>query len=63
MAHVFLVAFEVDVEGGDRDAAQDYLIGALASLRVGREDNIESWWVAEDDRRDGSDNASARFIR
>jgi hypothetical protein len=60
MAHVFLVAFEVDVAGGDRDAAEDYLIGALVSLRAGREDKIESWRM--DEWTSGVEGANERGV-
>lgn len=55
--HVILVAF--DVLAYSREQAHQRLLEAL-----GRPDNnpIESWWVAEDDRTDGSDNDSAVFV-
>ncbi len=55
--HVILVA--ISVEAPSREAAHDLVHTAMAEVRTG----VESWWVAEDDRRDGSDNDSAVFVR
>jgi len=62
MEHVFIVAFVVN--GTSRDATQDALIGLLADRMLGpsTDEVIDSWWVAEDDRRDGSNCESAVFI-
>lgn len=53
--HVILVAFTV--EAPSRENAQRLLFEELPT--PGRP--ITSWWVAEDDRIDGSDNDSAVF--
>jgi len=54
--HVILVAFSV--EAPSRTEAQEMLLPALP--RPGA--IVTSWWVAEDDRIDGSDNDSAVFV-
>jgi hypothetical protein len=54
--HVFLVA--VTVEAEDRETAERHLHTVLPT--PGEE--VESWWIAEDDRRDRSDNDSAVFV-
>lgn len=56
--HTILVA--VTVETHDRAQAHDRLMRILP--RPGGVPWLESWWVAEDDRRDGSDNDSAVFV-
>lgn len=62
--HVILVAVSVVAE--TRESAELYLHHRLP--RPGDElpetggTYVESWWVAEDDRRDGSDNDSAVFV-
>lgn len=64
---VFLVAFGVS-GAASRDAAQDLLMAELQSrLPLGAGPlnataYVEEWWVAENDRRDGSDNRSATFV-
>ena len=61
--HTILVA--VTVEGTSRQAAEAHLRRGLVDLFVNdpREGaSITSWWVAEDDRGDGSDNDSACFV-
>jgi hypothetical protein len=62
MEHVFIVA--IVVNGTTRDATQDALIGLLAERMLGpsTDDVIDSWWIAEDDRRDGSNCESAVFV-
>jgi len=59
--HVILTAF--DVKGADRPAAHRALQERLVPLLESQDPTspIESWWVAEDDRLDGSDNDSATF--
>lgn len=55
--HIILVAFEVNAHS--RRQAHTRLMEHLGSpdhVSVG------AWWVAEDDRRDGSDNDSAVFV-
>lgn len=49
--HVILVACVVEAD--TRDAAQDVVMALLP---------FNEWWIAEDDRRDGSDNDSAVFV-
>lgn len=61
-AHVILVAFEVAAD--TRDAAQDALMDRMVPMLQSRDETspVESWWIAEDDRRDGSDAHSAVFV-
>jgi len=72
--HIFLVAFCITDER-ERDAAQHLLINRLVRLlgderqlqamadESGKEvPRLDSWWVAEDDRLDRSDNDSAVFV-
>lgn len=58
----FLVAFEV--KGKDRRLAELALHGKLVPILESKDPSspVESWWVAEDDRQDGSDNGSAIFV-
>lgn len=58
MTHVIMVAFEV--EGTDWEDAQRNLMAALPRPWYTR--GIECWWIAEDERYDGSDNDSAVFV-
>lgn len=60
--HVRLVAFEVHGDTiAEADAAlQSKLHGILKMNDPASA--IECWWVAEDDRTDGSDNDSAVFV-
>lgn len=64
--HVILVAFCVDDD--DWASAQTTLMQALISQgsmikkQVDAGGPITSWWIAEDDRLDGSDNDSAVFV-
>jgi hypothetical protein len=64
-AHVFLVAFEVESdEPQTRDDAQLALIAGLVAARSKLHDHANtSWWIAEPDRLDGSDNDTASFDR
>lgn len=59
--HIILVAF--DVSGTSRADAERRL---TAMLPKPSDDNpprgLDSWWIAEDDRHDGSDNDSAVFV-
>lgn len=57
--HVFLVA--VSVVSQDRDDAQMKLMEELKII-LQPENPIECWWIAEDDRLDGSDCDSAIFV-
>lgn len=60
--HIILVAFEVDAD--NRIHAEQVVRTAMPI--PGRQHvfgSLESWWVAEDDRHDGSDNDSAVFVR
>ena len=56
--HIILVAF--DVYGDTRGEAEEWLYAHLP--KPGLQRGLDSWWVAEDDRRDGSDNHSAVFV-
>lgn len=58
MTHVIMVAFEV--EGTDWKNAQTNLMATLPTPWHSR--FIECWWIAEDERYDGSDNDSAVFV-
>lgn len=66
-AHTILIAFVV--HGTDRADAQRELMLRLPDPvsdkywpSVGPHEVIDSWWIAEDDRIDGSDNDSAVFV-
>jgi hypothetical protein len=70
--HVFLVAFDI-TECTDREDAQRWLMSRLGEMLTVEHfyhqthpdsilPHIDSWWVAEDDRLDGSDNDSAVFV-
>jgi hypothetical protein len=57
-----LVSFAV---WGDSDAdAQDRLMRSLPRPESdnGPDNGIDCWWIAEDNRHDGSDNDSAVFV-
>jgi hypothetical protein len=61
--HVILVA--VSVTAPTREIAEAHLHIALPRptyIPEGTAAFVDSWWVAEDDRRDGSDNDSAVFV-
>lgn len=58
MTHVILVAFEV--EGTDWHDAQMNLIDTLPKPSATH--SVECWWIAEDERYDGSDCDSAVFV-
>jgi hypothetical protein len=55
-----LVAFEV--YGGTREEAEAALTPQLQPVLASNGGPAECWWVAEDDRHDGSDNDSAVFV-
>lgn len=55
--HIRLVAFEVE---GDTPADADKVLMPALTPLVGTV--VECWWVAEDDRTDGSDRDSAVFV-
>lgn len=59
-AHTILVAFTVHAP--DFIAAQSQLMRQLPSPGHPGVDGIDSWWIAEDGRIDGSDNDSAVFV-
>jgi len=67
MEHVFLVAVEVNGDA-DREKVEKYLHERLPLDREGAPDGdpdgtyVESWWIAEDERYDRSDNDSAVFV-
>ena len=56
--HTILVAFTV--EAPTRGQAHDELMQYMPLVDYSP---ITSWWVAEDDRQDRSDNDSAVFVR
>lgn len=64
--HVILVAFQVTADS--REEAEQSLLMVLPRPKgLPRGDMpghgfLECWWVAEDDRHDGSDNDSAVFV-
>lgn len=66
MEHIILVAFSVTAP--DRAQAENLLTMSLpqprdlTSTHSATTVTLESWWVAEDDRQDGSDNDSAVFV-
>lgn len=58
--HVILVAFQVSGQDS-MQAAQQYLFDhVLPDVR--NHDHLECWWVAMDERWDGSDCESAMFV-
>lgn len=59
-AHTILVAFCVNAD--TREAAQRLLMRRLPRCDADFHTTIDSWWIAEDDRVDGSDNDSAVFV-
>lgn len=56
--HVVLVAFQV--ESRSNLVAQAEVMKALKNLVP--QGLVVAWWIAEDDRTDGSDNDSAVFV-
>lgn len=59
-AHTILVAFTVDAPTWAQ--AQRLLIDRLPSPGSAGYEAIDSWWIAEDERYDRSDNDSAVFV-
>ena len=55
--HVILVAVVVDADS--RKEAEEHLYTVMPNPR---KDEVDSWWVAEDERYDRSDNDSAVFV-
>lgn len=55
--HIILVAFTVN--GESMKDAQGVLMDSLTNID---HPSVQEWWVAEDERYDGSDNSSAIFI-
>ena len=59
-----LVAF--CVQATDREAAMDQVMGFLPrearDPEIWEQAGLDCWWIAEDDRTDGSDNDSAVFV-
>lgn len=61
--HTFLVAIEVEADDDlTRADAERYLHGRLPDRGGITPLTVASWWIAEDDRLDGSDNDSAIFV-
>lgn len=63
--HVILVAFDVLAE--TRHKAQVLLMERMTGVRgpfhlTANHPLVDSWWIAEDDRADGSDSDSAVFV-
>lgn len=58
--HVILVAFQVEAETSE--GAQQDLMRWLPKPGDPDRDGLSCWWIAEDDRIDGSDNDSAIFV-
>lgn len=58
--HTILVAFTVYAPTWEQ--AQARLMRQLPSPDHPGVDGIDSWWIAEDERYDGSDNDSAVFV-
>lgn len=62
--HIILVAFTV--EAADRAEAHDTLrrmLNPVLDSQIESTSVATEWWVAEDDRTDGSDRDSAVFVR
>lgn len=59
-AHTILVAFTVHAP--TMEQAQARLMGRLPNPEADGHEVIDSWWIAEDERYDGSDNDSAVFV-
>ena len=60
-SHIVLVAFEVP--GDTTQEAQATLLPQLQPVLASKGGPVECWWVADDERYDGSDNDSAVFVR
>lgn len=60
MEHVILVAFTIEADSYRR--AQHVLMPGLQLFLSSHDGPAESWWIAEDERYDGSDNDSAVFV-
>jgi hypothetical protein len=65
--NTFLVAFAVTGYGTRKEAEEALLMSLPCASGYGTEDRkeydwLDCWWVAEDDRHDGSDNDSAVFV-
>lgn len=60
--HVILVAFQVPAE--TREKTHEIMVDTMHTARKDATDNNIDlcWWVAENDRTDGSDNMSATFV-
>lgn len=58
--HTVLVAFSV--YGDNHKDATEVLASELAYVNLVDDAPVTEWWIAEDDRSDGSDNDSAVFV-
>lgn len=58
--HTVLVAFVVN--GSGMEDAQQRLMARLPNPEADGHEVIDCWWIAEDERYDGSDNDSAVFV-
>jgi hypothetical protein len=59
-AHTILVAFCVNAS--DRAQAQRLLMRRLPDPEADCHEVIDCWWIAEEDRIDGSDGDAAMFV-
>jgi hypothetical protein len=61
--HVILVAFTVEGGESTRSEAMELVMNHVGGIGEYMRDNptVTSWWIAEDDRIDGSDCDSAVF--
>jgi hypothetical protein len=59
--HIFAVGFEID-SYAERREVQQWLIDRLVSMRKSEANKSTRFWIAEDDRIDGSDNDSAVWV-
>lgn len=59
----FVILVAVHVTAANREAAHRTVMDSLPRPGSEYADSlVEAWWIAEDDRQDGSDNDSAVFV-
>lgn len=57
------VIVALTVKGATKEDRQRSVMNALAvALEDVEDSNVEDWWIADDERYDGSSNASAVFV-